>query len=200
MTVALLDRVYRLSWTLAVLTAPIASVAQAQVSANIQGTVRDQLTERPLSGVTIRIDGPSTKLVTRSAEDGKFRFPGVPSGTYELTARRLGYAEVSYRFRITTDTTIALSLLRSAGTLDTITVRAGQTALYGAVGSERGLAPLNGASVQVLGAKRSERTDSAGRFFILLDKAGTFMVRMSAADHIDAVFTVQVLRGHAVDS
>jgi TonB-dependent SusC/RagA subfamily outer membrane receptor len=80
-------------------------VAQIQVTGNvllvraaaadfangtIVGIVTDAKTKQPLRGVTIMVEGTKRSAVTD--ENGRFRLVDLPPGTYQLTARRLGYA------------------------------------------------------------------------------------------------------------
>ncbi|GAA4399699.1 TonB-dependent receptor [Nibrella viscosa] len=55
----------------------------------LSGTVRDQQTQRPLAGVTVRI--PATTFGTITDEEGRFEFQKLPSGRYSLQIRSVGY-------------------------------------------------------------------------------------------------------------
>ncbi|GAA4461529.1 TonB-dependent receptor [Nibrella saemangeumensis] len=58
-------------------------------SQTLTGTVRDQQTQRPLAGVTIRI--PETTYGTLTNEEGRFELRKVPAGRYSLQIRSVGY-------------------------------------------------------------------------------------------------------------
>ena len=60
-------------------------------------------------------------------------------------------------------------------TLDTVRAKTGM-GIFGDVGSAHTLRPLPDAEIQVAGAS-PVRTDSAGRFFVPLKHAGTYVVR-----------------------
>ncbi|HNT01277.1 MAG TPA: TonB-dependent receptor, partial [Candidatus Saccharicenans sp.] len=75
------------------------SVLQAQITRQtgmIRGVVKDS-NGLPLPGVTITLSGPSMmgKATDVSREDGTFRFPAVPPGSYTLTAELQGFKSVT---------------------------------------------------------------------------------------------------------
>jgi len=61
----------------------------------VAGTVRDSLTGEPVAGVEILLVGTNRRAAT--AEDGTYAIAGVPPGTYNLEARRVGYAAARHR-------------------------------------------------------------------------------------------------------
>ncbi|HEX2094030.1 MAG TPA: SusC/RagA family TonB-linked outer membrane protein [Longimicrobiaceae bacterium] len=67
----------------------VAAPLSAQ-GARVSGTVTDQQTGRPLSGVQVAVEG--TSLVAVTGANGTYSIVGVPTGTHTLTARLLGYA------------------------------------------------------------------------------------------------------------
>lgn len=85
-----LRRVLALVFVVAAATAP--TVARAQQTGLITGTVIDRATQRPIGDAQVVIVG--TQQIGRTGEDGRFRIAGVPSGTYQLRAIRIGYASL----------------------------------------------------------------------------------------------------------
>ena len=83
----------------AILSAVVASVnvLPAQTRATIVGTVTAEA-GLPLVGAAVGVSG--TELKTTTDEHGEFRLPGVPSGTAEVTARRLGFRPASVRINV----------------------------------------------------------------------------------------------------
>lgn len=66
----------------------------AQVTtATITGQVADSASQRPLAGATVRVDGTQRGAMT--ADDGRFTITGVPAGTHQVRATRIGYAPMS---------------------------------------------------------------------------------------------------------
>jgi len=60
----------------------------------IQGTVTDAVTNAPLTGARVTLDGSSLRAASR-APDGSFLVLDVPYGTYTLHVRMVGYAEAT---------------------------------------------------------------------------------------------------------
>ncbi|MDA0710423.1 MAG: carboxypeptidase-like regulatory domain-containing protein [bacterium] len=71
-------------------------VARAQGAGRMEGLVTDAYA-RPFPGVSIQLSGEGILRRTATAEDGRFEFDAVPSGTYTLTAISVGYKTAIYR-------------------------------------------------------------------------------------------------------
>src|SRR5688572_23809687 len=67
----------------------IAPSLAAQTTGVIEGRVVTAVTSRPLAEVQVSVTG--TTLGARTNEDGRFRIPSVPAGTYRVRAQRIGY-------------------------------------------------------------------------------------------------------------
>jgi TonB-linked SusC/RagA family outer membrane protein len=71
------------------------AAARAQAAGRVSGVVTDSTSGTPLSAVTLTLvtAGARTapRLEARTDEAGRYAFPAVPSGTYVLEVRRLGY-------------------------------------------------------------------------------------------------------------
>jgi TonB-linked SusC/RagA family outer membrane protein len=66
----------------------------AQVTTGtITGRVADSASQRPLAGATIRIEGTQRGAIT--GDDGGFTVGGVPAGTHQVRATRIGYAPMT---------------------------------------------------------------------------------------------------------
>jgi hypothetical protein len=63
---------------------------------------------RPLAGALVQATGSGLKLTTNSSTDGTFRFPGLPLGTYILSAKKVGLLAV----QLTSDLNGTSSALR----------------------------------------------------------------------------------------
>ena len=74
---------------LAAAITPALGLAQ-QTTGSITGTVVDQATRRPVSDVQVTVIGSQRGAVTD--QQGRFRIAGVPAGTRQVRARRVGYA------------------------------------------------------------------------------------------------------------
>jgi iron complex outermembrane receptor protein len=102
-----------------------ASPATAQPAAQITGSVRDT-TGAVLPDVTIRAHGVDDR-VTESGPDGRFEFPDLPSGEYQLTATRAGFAPARRTVRLVPGERVVVSLTLSVALLEATVVTASKT-------------------------------------------------------------------------
>jgi hypothetical protein len=173
-------------------------VAPAQQAGVVTGVVRDSASARPLAGATITLVGGGAQYTAQSDAAGLFQLFNVQAGSYDVTARRLGYelrrASVDVATR---GARIDLPLARVA-TLDTVRVGPGM-AIYGAVGSYSDLRPLGGVEVQVVGTGARVKTDSAGRFIVPVNKPGVYVVRARLAGFDPQTLSAPVPKDNAVE-
>jgi TonB-dependent starch-binding outer membrane protein SusC len=96
----------------------IAARPVAAQTGTLTGRVVDATTSAPVRTVQVTVNG--TTLGAQSDDDGQFRIAGVPAGTREVTARRIGYRPQAVRFTLTAGGTanVTLALSVSATTLD----------------------------------------------------------------------------------
>jgi len=88
----------------------------------ITGRVVDSVSLRPLSDVSVVIDGTRRGTVTR--EDGSFVLGGLPPGTYTVRARRIGYGSPPQTVTLTLGgtATIRFGLVDIAARLNEVVV------------------------------------------------------------------------------
>ncbi len=79
----------------------VRSALVAQTGGMINGRVTDAVTRAPLDEVAVRVEGPGLGAVT--ASDGRYVIRSVPSGTYRVTARRVGYTPLTKTVAVVTD-------------------------------------------------------------------------------------------------
>jgi TonB-linked SusC/RagA family outer membrane protein len=99
------------------------AVARAQ-NATLTGRVVDQATGQPLSDVRVFVAG--TPRGSRTGEDGRFQIVGVPTGSVQVRAVRIGYEAQAQTVNVGASGTETLdfSLRQTATTLDQVTVTA----------------------------------------------------------------------------
>ena len=85
----------------------VAPVA-AQATGTITGTVADAETGAPVSGAQISV--PAHGVGVLSSGSGRFVLPGIPVGTHELRADRLGFATVSMDVTVAADSASVVDL------------------------------------------------------------------------------------------
>jgi hypothetical protein len=108
----------------------ITFTVSAQTTSTITGEVRDTNSSL-LVGVRITATALETGVArtTSSGEEGRFIFPALPVGTYELRAEHSGFEPlVSQTVRLTVNETIHVSLvLKVAGLTANVTVGSGES-------------------------------------------------------------------------
>ena len=94
-----------------------APLVRAQTTSIIEGTVTDQQ-GLPIVGADVRIVGAEMGIDRRvlSASDGIYRVPGLPVGTYTVTASKSGFATKTLRdLEITLNSTFSLTIVLTVG-------------------------------------------------------------------------------------
>jgi hypothetical protein len=178
----------------------LASTASGQ-SSWVRGVVRDSATGRQLGGAIVELRWGPVRRAAQSDNDGEFQVGPVPPNHYRLIVRRLGFRAIERDFPIgAKDTSLVLSLIPIARDLDTVQVRAALMGIYGVVGTAEGLRPLAGARIEVLGEKRGMLTDTAGAFFVPIERTGVHLVRITRPGYEHLLFPVTIAKGRGVDA
>ena len=101
--------------------AGVGSVA-AQATGQVEGTVKEAVTDRPLYGVRVQLLGTSFASVTD--QTGRFVLRGLPEGAHTLRASAIGYARVDQAVTVAAgqSATADFTLGRVAVTLEEIIV------------------------------------------------------------------------------
>lgn len=116
---------------------------------------------------------------TISGVGGSFAFDSVDAGTYELIARRIGYATESFRVTVgDTNTFVRLQMRADVRNIRPIVTTAERTGLSGVV-SDTSLRALEKIQISALGSGKAARTDASGAFFLPL-KAGQYLLKIEA--------------------
>jgi TonB-linked SusC/RagA family outer membrane protein len=108
------------------LTAALVVGASTSLAAQSTGTVRGRVTEegsgRPISDVQVAITGRAQGAVSNAA--GEFVILGVPAGSHEVTARRIGYARGSRTVTVSAggETRVDFTLRTATSTLDAVVI------------------------------------------------------------------------------
>jgi hypothetical protein len=191
----------RLLAVIAVVFATGASAAAQAGTHTVSGIVRGSVSDEPLAGAVVDLRAGSIQRFARADQFGAFEVTSVPSGTYRLTVRRIGFDELTRDFVVADrDTAVTLTLVPRAQPLDTMRARANTMAIYGIVGASQGLRPLAGATVLVVGAGRTETTDSAGQFVAPVKKPGTYFLRIARPGYAMQMITIDVPPDRSVET
>jgi hypothetical protein len=138
----------------------------------ISGIVRDT-SAIPVEKVEIII--PSLAKRTSSGADGTFHFDDVKPGTYDLRARKVGYApQIRSVVVDSTGGVSTFSLVPFLRVLEPVVSSAARGGLSGTVG-DTAFNAIPGAEVRVIGHGQRATTDSDGTFYIPL-RPGSYVV------------------------
>jgi TonB-linked SusC/RagA family outer membrane protein len=96
----------------------------AQGDGTVTGVVLDRATQQPVQGAQVEVVG--TQRGTLTDQQGRFTIAGVPPGSYEVRARRVGYAPIVQRVSVTAGgtETATFALATSTTTLEAVVVNA----------------------------------------------------------------------------
>jgi Carboxypeptidase regulatory-like domain len=190
-----------LAASVALFVAAGSSAAAQGRTHTVSGVVRGSVNDEPLAGALIDLRATDNPRSARSDQFGVFEINAVAPGTYRMTVRRIGYAELTRELIVADhDTALMVVLVRRAMLLDTMRVKANVTAIYGLVGTSLTLMPLQGASVLVVGAGKAETTDSGGRFFVPLKRPGSYLLRVAKPGYSPLQLTIDVPTERSVET
>jgi hypothetical protein len=154
----------------------------------IAGVVRDTV-GFPIDGVDITM--PALRRRATSGANGGFRFDDVAPETYELRARRIGYAPQIHSVKVdTAGGVVAFALVPMPAVLYPVITSAARGGLSGVVG-DTAYNALPNAKVSVLGHADWTVTDSLGGFYIPV-RAGSYTVAVERAGFADRIVSVIV--------
>lgn len=147
------------------------NIALSPQAGTIAGMVTDATNGQPLAGANVTTQ-PPTSSVTTNAQGG-YSIPGIPSGTYTVTATRSGYAASSATVGVTVGGTATanLALVALPGTLSGLVTEAGTGA------------PVANATVTTLPPTTTASTNAQGAYSIPNVAAGSYIVSVSRAGY-----------------
>jgi len=154
----------------------------------IHGVVRDT-SAFAIEGVEITIASRQKRVISDSA--GKFRLTDIRPGTYEVRARRIGYAPQIREVKVdAAGGVITFELLAHIRPLPPVISAAARGGLSGTVG-DTSYRAVEHAKVQLLGKGRTVGTDSLGRFFFPVG-AARYVVAIRQDGYEDKLVSVTV--------
>src|SRR5690242_16529370 len=152
------------------------------------GVVADTLAT-PLDSAEVFI--ASLKLHATAEPNGTFRFDGIKPGSYEISARRLGFFPQVQEVVVGDSGGVAtFSLVRRLQPLPTVVTSAPRGGLSGVIG-DSSYNILQGAEVTMLATDHRAITDSTGSFFMAA-KPGRYMVRVQHQGYASRLIGVTI--------
>ncbi len=154
-----------------------AASARAQDSLTIHGKVVDQ-SGHPVVSAQITL-APGLRRAT-SFDEGNFEIRGVRTGTYTITARRIGYQAGSVSVFVRDSvTSVTVTLMAIPRELDSVRIREKASGLrYSAMVLDQNDQPVRDAEVVAVGVRGTMTTDSVGRFSVPGLDRGTLIVQI----------------------
>jgi len=146
------------------LVAPLTAAFGQAVPRALTGVVRDTL-GRPLEDAVIVLNPMGAQRATRADAAGRFQFDRVGVGRYSLRTTWIGYVPDERTIDVPAEgfhTTITLTPV--AFRLDTLTIVARRTGIFGITAHRQDLRALGAVDVSVLGTRHRTRTPSDGKF------------------------------------
>jgi hypothetical protein len=160
-------------------------------------------TIRPLSGRVRSIEGypivdaevtvEGSRRVVRTDSKGGFIVPGVAKGVHEIAVRHIGYLPAVAASPVPQIVdTITIVMVTSRPELDTVKVTAQVIVLAGIVVDEH-FRPLPGASVDLLGSRRSAITTGPDGWFTFPSiRSGPTIISVTRPGYVHAVQSVRL--------
>ena len=153
------------------------AVLPGQGIATVRGTVTNE-SGRPLEQAQVTLDPQGAARQVRTDREGRFSILGVPAGPHTIRATRVGFSPETRQVEVTGGDVTMEFVLRRLTVLDTVAVMARRTGLYGSVISRDSLLPVSGARIEIIGARRTDSTNSSGTFNVPELKPGSYIVRV----------------------
>lgn len=169
-TLNLTKLLYAVSMILALSTPPLTSYAQSGIRGNLHGEVLDQ-EGIALAGVSLRLM-PDMHM-TRSDDQGHFRFSGIIAGNYSLTVSTIGYAAQTVKAVIAAgkDNRISIRLKPTDHSIDNVLVEAKVGNPDNLIDIERSAMPvkvIDRRQIELMGSRRLDE--------VLREQTGVAMV------------------------
>jgi hypothetical protein len=143
----------------------------------------------PLDSIDISI--ASLRRRTTSDANGRFRFTDVKPGTYDVSARHIGYGPQVRSVKVGDNGgVVTFSLVPMTHVLAPVISSISRGGISGVVG-DTAFNVLVGATISVLASEHRAATDSTGSFFVDV-RPGKHMLRVSAAGFGPRVVSVTV--------
>jgi hypothetical protein len=143
----------------------------------------------PIAGAEVTVPGLARRVFT--GPDGTFRLDSIRKGEHTMRARKIGYAAQVRKFEVDSSGGVAaFALLPIVTALPSMVTSATRRGLSGYVGDVE-MNAVEGATVRVLGAGLSTRTDVAGNFF-LPAQTGRYLVSIVKDSFLTKLVSVSI--------
>lgn len=174
-------------------------IAAQQVPRSISGTVRDTL-GRPMEDAVIVLNPNEALRTSRADAGGRFRFDRINPGRYTIRTIWIGYVPDERVVEVTQDgLQLEIVLTPLPYRLDTLTVVARRTGVFGTAVQRTDFRALGGVDVRVLGTSHRAITASDGTFSFGDLRPGGWVVQGSREGFTTVVISTVVPDSGAVE-
>lgn len=171
----------------------------AQTPGTLTGMVRDSL-GRPLREAVVVLDPNDDIRATRTDMAGRFRFDRLRAKRYHLRTTWIGYEPDERTIDLPSGgLEVSITLTRLPFRLDTMTVVARRTGIFGTAVDKKDFHALGGVEVSVLGTRHRVRTSSDGTFSFGDVRPGGWVVKGKRDGFETTMFSVVVSDTAAVE-
>jgi hypothetical protein len=150
---------------------------RAQGLVTVRGMVSNEA-GRPLEYAQVTLDPQGATRQVRTDREGRYSFLGVPQGAHNLRVTWVGFSPETKQVDVASGDVTADFVLRRVTRLDTVSVTAKRTGLFGTVIAKDSLLPVPGARIEIIGARKADSTNSSGTFNFPELKPGSYVVRV----------------------
>lgn len=172
---------------------PLGAVHAQARPGTISGTVRgDQ--GRPLESAIVVLD-PSDYATRATTDDqGRFRIGRVSAGSHTIRVLHIGYRPHEQMVDVPDSGLVIDVSMQSIAIaeLDTVSIQATRTGIFGTVVAHADLRPLDGATIDIVGARASAKTGADGTFNFPKVKEGAYVVNVQRKGYQTRMLSVFV--------
>jgi hypothetical protein len=180
------------------LVAPV-HFLDAQTPGTLAGIVRDSM-GRPLREAVVVLDPNDDIRATRTDLEGRFRFERLRAKRYHMRTTWIGYQPDERTIDVPAGgLEVAITLTRLPFRLDTMTVVARRTGIFGTAVDKKDFHALGGVEVSILGTRHRIRTSSDGTFSFGDVRPGGWVVKGKRDGFETTMFSVIVSDTAAVE-
>ena len=166
----------------------------------LTGVVKDSL-GRPLENAVVSLDPTGAIRATRADPQGRFRFDNVSAGNHLLRTTWIGFRPDDRSIDMpNTGLDVSIVLAKLPFQLDTLVIVAKRTGIFGTAIDHSSIRPIEGATIEVMGAPRATaRTTADGRFSFPAIREGGYVVRAERKDFKTRLISVPVPHAESVE-
>ncbi len=152
------------------------------------GQVVDMASQDPLSGAIVTIDNSTSNKIAATGQSGSFKLTNVPADTYNVTVALDGYNSTTFNAVVAAGGTVDLQTIALEKVISDVTV-------FGSVTDIDSGAPVNNATITILGTAFNSATDLDGKYLMSGLDVGIKTLVFSATGYANKILTFDFPNG-----